>query len=224
MLAFNAGARIHEHPGMPHKKENQRKLSRRTLLGALRWAPLLYLPAPLHSAAFRSLSPGTLAGTTGSSFRLADFRLTPHYPAKSPLDDVLRYISPGSDEFVTEKYAAEIAQHLDEWARELRSSPASLNASRNCWTLRSRPSRLIGTQEKTLRSENGVTASKRKFANESLLGRDRFLQQMQAYLAAFTRVETAEFQISGIEQTSDAPLNVRVEIRYDFVGQLPITT
>lgn len=204
---------------MPHKKEHQRLVSRRTFLKTLRWAPLLYLPAPLHSAAFRSLSPGTLQ-EPGPSFPLADFRLTPHYPAKSPLDDVLRYIPPGSDEFVTEKYAAEIAQHLEEWARELRSSPASMNVLAKLLDSSLQAVSLNGTQEKTLRSANGITAGKRKFANEALLGRDRFLQQMQAYLAAFTRVETAEFQIAGIEQTSDAPLNVRVEIRYDFVGHL----
>ena len=65
-----------------------------------------------------------------------------------------------------------------------------------------------------------LRAIKRKFSNEPLLGRERFLEQMQAYLAPFTRVETAEFQIFGIEQTSNSPLNVRVDIRYDFVGQL----
>ena len=31
-----------------------------------------------------------------------------HYPTKSPLEDVLRLVPPGSDEFVTEKYALEI--------------------------------------------------------------------------------------------------------------------
>ena len=102
---------------MGHKKEHKHKVSRRTFLGAMRWAPLLYLPAPLHSAAFRSWSPETLE-EQGPSFPLADFRLTPHYPAKSPLDDVLRYVPPGSDEFITEKYAAEIAQHLEEWGGE----------------------------------------------------------------------------------------------------------
>ena len=204
---------------MPQRKENQRKLSRRTLLGALRWAPLLYLPATLHSAAFRSLSPETLEGQD-SSFRLSDFRLTPHYPAKSPLDDVLGYIPPGSDEFVAEKYAAEIAQHLAIWSRELQSSPTGLNALAKLLDSSLQAISLAPTQEKTLRSANGITAIKRKFSSDPLLGRERFLQQMQAYLAAFTRVEIAEFQITGIEQTSDSPLSVRIEIRYDFLGQL----
>ena len=204
---------------MGHKKETKHKLSRRTFLGTMRWAPLLYLPAPLHSAAFRSFSRET-PEEQGSSFPLADFRLTPHYPAKSPLDDVLRYIPPGSDEFVTEKYAAEIAQHLEEWGRELQANPASSNVLAKFLDASLQAASLIPTQQKTIRSANGITAIKRKFSNQPLLGRDRFLGQVQAYLAPFSRVETAEFQIAGIEQTSHSPLNVRIDIRYDFVGQL----
>jgi len=219
MLAFNAGAEIHEHLRMGHKKENKHKVSRRTFLGAMRWAPLLYLPAPLHSAAFRSWSPETL-GEQGPSFPLTDSRLTPHYPAKSPLDDVLRYVPAGSDEFITEKYAAEIAQHLEEWGGEMRSNPLNLNVLARLLHPALEAASLVPTQENTLRSANGITAIKRKFSNGPLLGRERFLEQMQAYLAPFTRVETAEFQIFGIEQTSNSPLNVRVGIRYDFVGQL----
>jgi tetratricopeptide (TPR) repeat protein len=220
MLAFNVGAEIHEHLGMGHK--NNRKVSRRTFLATMRWAPLLYLPAPLHSAAFRSLSPETIEDQ-GSSLPLADFRLTPHYPAKSPLDDVLRYVPPGSDEFVTEKYAAEIAAHLEEWGRELRSSPVGVKVLTKFLDSSLQATSLIPTQEKTLRSANGISAISRKFSNEPLLSRDRFLQQVQAYLAPFTRVETAEFQIAGIEQTSGSPLNFRIDIRYDFVGQLADT-
>jgi Flp pilus assembly protein TadD/peroxiredoxin len=222
MLAFNVGAEIHEHLGMGHKKENNRKVSRRTFLATMRWAPLLYLPAPLHSAVFRSLSPETLE-EQGPSFPLADFRLAPHYPAKSPLDDVLRYVPPGTDEFVTEKYAAEIAAHLEEWGRELRSSPMGVNVLTKFLDSSLQATSLIPTQEKTLRSTNGISAIRRKFSNEPLLSRDRFLQQVQAYLAPFTRVETAEFQIAGIEQISGSPLNVRIDIRYDFVGQLADT-
>jgi Tfp pilus assembly protein PilF/peroxiredoxin len=168
------------------------------------------------------LSPKTL-DEQGPSFPLTDFRLTPHYPARSPLDDVLRYVPPGSDEFVTEKYAAEIAQRLEEWGGEMRSNPVSLNALARLLDPSLEAASLVPTQEKTLRSANEITALRRKFSPEPLLGRERFLHQMQAYLAPFMRVETAEFQIFGIEQKSNSPLNVRVDIRYDFVGQLADT-
>jgi hypothetical protein len=120
----------------------------------------------------------------------------------------------------TEKYATEIAQHLEEWGGEMRSNPVSLNVLARLLDPSLEAASLVPTEEKTLRSANGITAIKRKFSNGPLLGRERFLEQMQAYLAPFTRVETAEFQMFEIEQTSNSPLNVRVDIRYDFVGQL----
>src|SRR5271156_5191797 len=88
------------------KTENQ-LLSRRTLLKSMGMAPLLFRAAPLHGAALLFRPPGTSSGA-GGEFGFSDVRLVPHYPAKSPLADVLRLVTPGSDEFITEKYAVEI--------------------------------------------------------------------------------------------------------------------
>ena len=53
-------------------------------------------------------------------FPFPTLRLTPRYPAQSPLADVLRLVPPGSDEYVTEKYAFEIDLVLKEWSRALK--------------------------------------------------------------------------------------------------------
>ena len=203
---------------MGHKQGKRHIVSRRTFLGRMRWAPLLFLPSPLHSTAFQSLAPGMFREQQ-PSFPLADYRLTPHYPAKSPLDEVLRYVAPGSDEYVTEKYAAEIAQRLEEWGQELRVSPTTLSVLARFLDPSLKATPLVPTQEKTLRSGNEITARKRMFSDALLLGRERFLEEMRAYLAPLARLETAEFQIAEIEQTSGSPLKVRTGIRYDLVGQ-----
>src|SRR2546430_1747016 len=88
----------------------------------MRWTPVLFLPAPLLGSPFAGF-PQAVAAEPNSQFPLSDLRFTPHYPAKSPLDAVLRLVSPGSDEYVTEKYAYEIASLLDEWSRSLRATP-----------------------------------------------------------------------------------------------------
>ncbi len=88
----------------------------------MRWAPVLFLPAPVFGTPFRSYFPA-LPADSSSSFPFADSRLTPHYPAKSPLDDVLRLVLPGSDEYVTEKYAFEITQLLAEWSAAITATP-----------------------------------------------------------------------------------------------------
>src|ERR1041385_1237987 len=113
---------------LPPEKEKY-SVSRRTFLQGMSWAPLLFLPAPI--AAWSSLSkPAGLLGDA-ASLPLTDFRLTPHYPAKSPLDDVLRLVVPGTDEYVTEKYAYEIMPVLNAWSKSLKiSSPALPDAAR----------------------------------------------------------------------------------------------
>ncbi len=112
-----------------HPKEKS-KFSRRAFLGRMRWAPLAFLPAPLYPSTF--LSPGnSLFRAPGMEFPFADYRLTPHYPKKSPLEDVLRYVAPGSDQYITEKYAMEISQLLAEWAEELRAEASRLTALAN---------------------------------------------------------------------------------------------
>src|SRR5215468_998151 len=134
---------------MGRQEKKKEKVSRRAFLGGLRYAPLFVLPSPIRSAVLPSFFP-RVSGEDAPSLPLSDFRLTPHYPARSPLDDVLRYVPPGSDEFVTEKYAAEIAQRLEEWGGEMRSNPVSLNALEKLLDPSLEAASLLPTQEKTL--------------------------------------------------------------------------
>src|SRR4029077_4931696 len=101
-----AGERRAEPRRMTRYNDEEHALSRRSFLRRMQWAPVLLLPAPLQARV--SPPPGEKLGDRHSSFRFADLRFTPHYPTKSPLDDVLRKVVPGTDEYVTEKYAFEI--------------------------------------------------------------------------------------------------------------------
>ena len=86
---------------------------------------MLFLPAPLQAWPSRLRLPDT-PRDGASSFPFTDFRLTPHYPAKSPLENVLLKVIPGADEYLTEKYAFEIMQVLGEWSRALKTAPPGL--------------------------------------------------------------------------------------------------
>ncbi len=85
----------------------------------MRWAPVLFVPAPICNPIFGS----RLYAAHVPHRPFADVKFGPHYPAKSPLDDVLRLATPGTDEFVFEGYAFEIAAVLAEWSRALRLQP-----------------------------------------------------------------------------------------------------
>ena len=110
---------------MARRKDDNRVFSRRTFLRGMQCAPILFIPASIRWLPLPSI-PRDASRDRPADFPFADFRLTPHYPAKSPLEDVLARVVPGSDEYVTEKYAFEITRHLTEWSEALKASPPAL--------------------------------------------------------------------------------------------------
>src|SRR5580698_6243679 len=202
---------------MARQEDKDHAFSRRTFLGKMRWTPMLFLPAPLYLSTFRPLFAET-PGRGDLAFDLTDFRITPHYPAKSPLDDVLRKVVPGTDEYVTEKYAFEIMRFLDGWSRALKAGSPAIEVLAKVLDSSLEACSLVPMQQTAARTGNGLEVFRRKFSTNVELGRERFLQEMKTYLASMSRVETAEFEITGIEEISESPALVRIEIRYDFVG------
>jgi len=183
----------------------------------MRWAPVLFLPAPLHARTFRSLL-GETPGERNPALDFADFRVRPHYPAKSPLDEVLRKVAPGTDAFLTEKYAFEIMGLLDQWREGLLAGPPALSDLAKFLDASLEACSLVPIQKTSLRSGGGMEVYRREFATNAVLGRERFLQEIKTYLSSMSRVETAEFEITGIEEIANSSPLVRVEIRYDLVG------
>jgi Flp pilus assembly protein TadD/peroxiredoxin len=199
-----------------HKAEN-RVLSRRSLLKTMGLAPLILRSAPLHGSSFLpGFFPG-FPGTSVSGVPLSDVRLIPHYPARSPLEDVLRLVPPGTDEYATEKYASEIGVLFQRWSRTLKASAADFSALAELVSPSIEASPLVPESEFTLRSGNGIDCKKRRFGGPVGGGRERFMEQIRTWLGPAARVETAEFEITRIEEVASTPLTVRLDIRYDLV-------
>jgi Flp pilus assembly protein TadD/peroxiredoxin len=183
----------------------------------MQWSPLLFLPAPMQAFQFSSMF--SMAGEAAvPDFPFADFRFTPHYPSKSPLDEVLGRVVSGTDEYVTEKYALEILELLNGWSRGLKAEPPALAVVAKFLDASIEAGLLVPFQEKTVRSGNGLEVLRRKFPGKVMAGRERFLQEIKGYLAAMSLVETAEFEIVGIKEIPGSSKNLSVDIRYDFVG------
>jgi tetratricopeptide (TPR) repeat protein len=198
------------------RHKDEKHISRRAFLGGMRWAPLLFVPAPTRVLPFGSKFAAP--ARTIASFPFADFRLTPHYPTKSPLDDVLRLVVPGTDEFATEKYAFEIARLLNDWSRALKAAPPALNVLASFLDASLEATPLAAAQESNVRSGGGIDVIRRRFTANPATGRERFLSEVKNYLASFARVEAAEFEIVGIKEVGSSPLTVQTEIRYSLVG------
>jgi Flp pilus assembly protein TadD/peroxiredoxin len=187
----------------------------------MRWAPVLFFPAPVHASAFRSIFTEH-SSAHNASFPFAESRLTPHYPAKSPLEDALRLVVPGTDQYLSEKYAFEIGLLLDEWSRGLRAAAPALDILAKFLDPSIEATSLASPDEKTLRSENGMEICRRRFARNTA-GRDHFSLAIKTYFATLPQVDAAEFEIVHIEEVTGASLVVRADIRYSLVGPLATT-
>jgi tetratricopeptide (TPR) repeat protein len=187
-------------------KQDASRLSRRALLKSLTWAPLLLRPSPLFGNSW-AFAPHPEPG-----FVFADLRLTPHYPARSPLEDVLRLVQPGSDEYQTEKYAFEIEVPLSRWSDALKSGDlAPIAASLDPGF---EGSSLMILEQTKLRSGFGIESVRRKFSADISPGSKQFLAALAGWLGSNAHVASAEFEITSIEALDD---HARLTIRYDIV-------
>ena len=201
---------------MPLLKNENRSISRRAILKNFALAPLLLRAAPLCGLMGPAPETGT-APTTAMPF--SDLRLTPHYPSPSPLADVLRLVAPGSDDYLTEKYAVEIEAVLRQWGKDLQGSSPNHSTLAQALDGSIQACSLVPARQSTVRSAFGIDVIKRQFPDGALPGRDRFLETIGGWLSDLSRIGTAEFEIYSMEQTGSAPLTVLVEIRYDLVGR-----
>src|SRR5271170_5228773 len=202
---------------MTHYQNKNPFFSRRRFLKSLGLSPIVFRPAPFYAPSFL-FGQSRVLPSQGPDFSFTDIRLTPHYPAQSPLEDVLRLVAPGSDEYITEKYAFEIGLQLNGWKRALEASAHDLSALSRSLDPSVQASPLVPIETKMLRTGDGIDTVRRRFATEVVPGRERFLHEIQGWLGPISRVETAEFEVTSIAEIANAPLTVRLDVRYNIVG------
>ncbi len=122
---------------------------------------------------------------------------------------------PGSDEFVNEKYAAQINAVLRSWSAGLLQDPPDLVPMAATLASNFSGASLRLADSKLLRS-GLIEVHKNDFKADELLQPDAFLNDFRAALNGFTELFTAEFQITQIHFTTDKILRTRV--RYELVG------
>jgi tetratricopeptide (TPR) repeat protein len=204
---------------MARQNDDKHKISRRKFLGAMGWTSSLFLPAPMAAWPFGPPIRDTL-GMQFPHLLFADVRLTPQYPAKSPLEQILQKVAPGGDEYITEKYAFEIAARLEDWSKALAdAAPASDTIAKILYESIAGCS-LEPSTAQTLRSDFGIVVLRRRFSPKAATGREQFMNELKRYFGAISRMETARFEIIGITEMAGSTPGVRAEIRYDFVAAL----
>ena len=154
----------------------------------------------------------------GQNLRSADsqFHLHPNYREPAPLDALLLKIGADQDNFVTEKYHDQIAGTLAQWTANLLESPANTHAIEKVLAPGFLGSSLQPMQSRLVRPGPSLEVHQITFAEQAILPPDAFLQALRSALNTFSKIVTAEFQVTRIHAGVSGALQTRV--RYELVG------
>jgi tetratricopeptide (TPR) repeat protein/peroxiredoxin len=138
------------------------------------------------------------------------------------VDALLLKTRAGLDDFVTEKYADQIAAILAQWSTGLLQSPQDVEAIEKVLVSNFSGGLLRPVESRVLRS--GVIEIRHNtFKTEAALGRDAFLREFRSALGSFSKLLTAEFQVTSIHAdttsaTTLSPIQLQTRIRFELVG------
>ena len=128
----------------------------------------------------------------------------------------------GLDDFITEKYHDQISAILAEWRSSLLRSPREVEAIKKVLALDFSGSFLRPVDSRLVRSGSPLEVLENKFSSRTNLGRDAFVQELQAAMSVFSNITTAEFQVTSIAASAVAPPQLpermQTRVRYELVG------
>ena len=133
----------------------------------------------------------------------------------------------GSDEFVSEKYADQIAATLAQWRSGLLQPPQQVQAIERSLSADFQGASLRPSDSRLVRTAPPLEVRRLRFDQATILGRDVFLSELRSSLSAFSKMLTAEFQVISILATggdakssfsSRPPDRLQTRVRYELVG------
>ncbi len=127
-------------------------------------------------------------------------------------------MEPGSDDYVTEKFALDIGTRLKSWGEALRKDVRDLSPLEAMLPGEMEGPSFAPVSTKTLRSRFGIAVTERSFGSATASTRAQVLEEVAAWLHDFHRLDVAELQIYEIAELSHNPLLVAVTMRFDLVG------
>jgi len=145
-----------------------------------------------------------------------DFHLHPQYREQSPLDPTLLQIKPGLDGFLVEEYHDRFAAIFDDWSTSLLQSPQQTAPIEHVLSSDFSGSSWQPVESAVLRSPaSGLQVRRLHFSSQSSLSREAFLRGFRSTIGTFSKLFTAEFQITNIISSSSL---ITTHVRYQLAG------
>jgi tetratricopeptide (TPR) repeat protein len=153
-----------------------------------------------------------------------EFHVQPRYRTPRGIEAVLRKVPAGFDEFVTEKYQDHIAEVFSEWGLELAQSPENTAALEKIISSDFLGPSLKPAAWKPVYEGSPLQVWKGEFAGDAMLRHDDFLAKWRSSVSVFSKIITAEFQVTSIHSipqvasTPGQPRLLETVVRFELVG------
>src|SRR6202042_84552 len=116
-------------------------------------------------------------------------------------DATLQNVQAGLDEFITEKYADQIAAILAVWSASMLRSPRETSAIAKVLAAEFAGGSLKPAESRVVRANSALKVRQNKFAGPGTLNGEAFVREWQSMLSAFSEIVAAEFQVTRIEES-----------------------
>lgn len=144
-------------------------------------------------------------------------RFSPRYPKQPQIEEVLRYLRPGLDEFVNEKYAEHVENVLGVWSTALKRF--DFNALRASLSPTFKGTSWLKFDDKAVRNHPKLEVARREFKDDELRASESFLSDFRRFFGDGKKITVAEFWVPDLKAAADSRLETTV--RYNFVLEGP---
>jgi tetratricopeptide (TPR) repeat protein len=134
---------------------------------------------------------------------------------ETPLDALRLKVKAGLDDFPAEKDHDQIAAILAQWSSGLLESPRNLQAFEKVLARDFHGASLRPVESRVVRSGPALDVRRVTFAPQTSLGPEAFLRDLRSTLGSYSKILTAEFQVTRIDA---APGRLETRVRYELVG------
>ena len=144
----------------------------------------------------------------------------PQYRVKLGIEDVLRKVPAGFDEFLNEEYQDEIAAILDSWSAQLLTSPQDSRAIAGAMAGTFAGCSFASAELHVTFQDGPFTIWQPQYPTSTDLTSDAFLAHLRDSLKTFSKLFTAEFQITAIQSApaTSGVLSLDTTVRFELVG------